>query len=347
MIEKKIETVIWFHTAFLGDLVLSTAAINCLRKARPEIRQIMVTSPLGAKILGKHPNIDRVVVVDKKKDNLISSILKLRQELVHEKAGESCVLLQVHTSYRSSLITRCLGIPVVSYREAGFSFLASKRCNRVSALHESARVGLLLEVIGIPREQILAARPSLPALALPHQLQSSLDKLSRPIVAIAPGSVWATKKWPIESYCELAKRIVAAGFAVIVLGSDKEKADGDAIENSLMGEKSVINLCGKTSLDDLCGLYPQIDYLIANDSSPIHFASAYNIPTVAIFGATVQSMGFGPLSEGSVVASIDMSCRPCSDHGPKVCPLKHFDCMKKLSVEHVFKLLDTCVTQAK
>ena len=92
-----------------------------------------------------------------------------------------------------------------------------------------------------------------------------------------------------------------------------------------------------TALEDLPGLFKRCRLLVSNDSSPIHFASAVNLPTVAIFGATIPEMGFGPTADQSSSIGISLDCRPCSDHGPMVCPLGHFRCMKELSAEMVFE----------
>ena len=52
-------------------------------------------------------------------------------------------------------------------------------------------------------------------------------------------------------------------------------------------------------------------------------------PTLAVFGPTVPAFGFGPLAPGSVTAGVvDLACRPCDPHGPRVCPLGHWRCMR-------------------
>ena len=76
--------------------------------------------------------------------------------------------------------------------------------------------------------------------------------------------------------------------------------------------------------------------LVTNDSAPLHLASAMGTPTVAIFGATVPAFGFGPLAARRAIAeTAGLECRPCSSHGPQVCPLGHFKCMKELDAQRV------------
>jgi heptosyltransferase-2 len=76
--------------------------------------------------------------------------------------------------------------------------------------------------------------------------------------------------------------------------------------------------------------------LVTNDSAPLHLATAVGTPIVAVFGPTVPSFGFGPRGpRDAVVEHPSLGCRPCSAHGPQVCPLGHHRCMRELSVETV------------
>jgi heptosyltransferase-2 len=81
--------------------------------------------------------------------------------------------------------------------------------------------------------------------------------------------------------------------------------------------------------------------LVTNDSAPLHFAQAVDTPTVAIFGSTVPSFGFGPRGPRDRVVQVDgLPCRPCSAHGPPSCPLGHHLCMKSLSVQDVLQAIE-------
>jgi heptosyltransferase-2 len=56
---------------------------------------------------------------------------------------------------------------------------------------------------------------------------------------------------------------------------------------------------------------------------------------VAIFGPTVPAFGYGPVNPGDLIAEIALACRPCSLHGPQVCPLGHHNCMKGQAAEAI------------
>lgn len=343
-LNKNIDSVIWLQTSFLGDVILNTAAFNVLKSHAPDVKQVLITTPVGAKALSEHPSLDHILVFDKKKTSLLKAIYELRKKLKQLDLGNS-VILQAHKSFRSSFLTVNLPYPRITYEESSFK-IGARTVPRVAVLHESQRAGLLLEPLGIDRADIVDGRMSLAQAPLNAELNAQLSNLKTKLVAMAPGSVWGTKRWPAESYAELAQKILDDGKKLLLLGSAQEEAQAAVIRERIGSHQNLIDLVGKTSLDDLRGIYPKLDLIVCNDSSPIHYASAFNVPTIAIFGATVEGMGFGPRAQGSMVlgSSFEQApCRPCSDHGPQTCPLGHFVCMKGVAVSRVYDAITSAL----
>jgi heptosyltransferase-2 len=335
------QRVVWIQTAFLGDLVLTTAAIRLLAQQRPELQQFMVTTPLGSDLFQGVKELTETIVFDKEKSSLLQSFRRVKESL--SKLGceqDNTVTLQAHRSFRSSLLSRYLGYYTITYRQTNFAFLANMRIERVATFHEVQRIALLLTGLGIERECLSTMRPCLDPLPLlgTEAWHEKILKATGKVLAIAPGSVWGTKMWPIEYYQQLVQKLgTHQNFSILLLGSKKERWLTDQLVLSGDVDRT-INLAGKTTLDDLRRVYPRLNLLVSNDSSPIHFASAFGVPTLALFGATVPAMGFGPLAPGSKTMGVKgLSCRPCSDHGPKVCPKGHFKCMLDLKVEDVYQ----------
>jgi heptosyltransferase-2 len=157
-----------------------------------------------------------------------------------------------------------------------------------------------------------------------------------PLLAMAPGSAWATKRWPY--YAALARRLTLLG-RVVILGSDGDSHLAQEIVAETFG--SAIDATGKLSLLASAALIGRAHVLVTNDSAPLHLASAMNTPTVALFGPTVTSLGFGPLADARQVAEVPMlACRPCDAHGPRACPLTHWRCMRDLTVAEVLDAVD-------
>jgi heptosyltransferase II len=85
--------------------------------------------------------------------------------------------------------------------------------------------------------------------------------------------------------------------------------------------------------------------LVTNDSAPLHLATAVGTPVIALFGPTVPEFGFGPRRPGDLTLGRgELPCRPCSRHGPQVCPLKHHRCMRDLSVDAVIAAMTTVLS---
>lgn len=121
-----------------------------------------------------------------------------------------------------------------------------------------------------------------------------------------------------------------------------ENADEIVPENSSEATVNVYNLAGKLSLPELAAFLRRLHAYTGNDSGPMHLAWVQGTPVSAVFGPTVRSLGFFPRAlnvHNAVVLEIDLPCRPCGLHGPKVCPLAHHRCMTGIEPARVWKSL--------
>jgi heptosyltransferase-2 len=152
------------------------------------------------------------------------------------------------------------------------------------------------------------------------------------LVALAPGSVWATKRWPY--YPALAQQLVLRGVRPVIIGAPEDAPLADAI---IAGSgEPVVNATGRLTLLASAELLRRCTAVVTNDSAPQHLASAVGTPTITVFGPTVPEFGFGPLAPGSVsLGHPTLPCRPCDPHGPRRCPLGHWRCMRELETPPV------------
>jgi heptosyltransferase-2 len=158
------------------------------------------------------------------------------------------------------------------------------------------------------------------------------------LLALAPGSIWGTKRWP--HFPALAARLAPLYRLVVVGGADDNALAAEIARAS--GPERVINATGKLSLLASTELLSRCAALVTNDSAPQHLASAAGTPTLTIFGPTAPEFGFGPLApRHATIGNESLTCRPCHPHGPKVCPLGHWKCMRELEVEQVSRALNS------
>jgi len=161
-------------------------------------------------------------------------------------------------------------------------------------------------------------------------------------VAIAPGSVWPTKRWPQESFVNLCKLLSEQEkIAFLIGGSDDQRLCFDI---AAAVATNVFNLAGQLTWRQSAELLKRCSVVVTNDSAPTHLAAAVGTPTVAIFGPTVTGFGFYPLRLNSLVVEMNLPCRPCGIHGSKKCPIATHECMVGISVTEVMKAVDKVVT---
>jgi heptosyltransferase-2 len=153
------------------------------------------------------------------------------------------------------------------------------------------------------------------------------------VIALAPGSIWFTKRWPTDHYTQLVKLLESDGFYVVFIGAKAEKELCNKIISD-SGSKG-INFAGSTSVLESAAIISQCDLLICNDSGAMHIANAVKTDVVAFFGPTVQSIGYFPYRENDKVFELSMDCRPCGKHGNNKCPLEHHNCMKNITPQEV------------
>jgi heptosyltransferase-2 len=313
------------QTSFLGDTVLTTPLLSQLANRGPVD---VVTTPAAAAVLANHPAVRAIIPYDKRgAERGAGGMLRLARRL---RAARYDVAFLAQGSWRSAAIAWLARIPQrIGFDTSAGRLLYTRRVPYRDDLHHAARLLLLSRPNG--REPTPAELE--PSLFPGDRERADVDALlmahgvapGRPLVALAPGSVWATKRWPY--YPELAQ-ILADEARIVVVGS---AADSPLARAVAVAAPGVIDTTGQLSLLASAELIRRCGVLVTNDSAPMHLASAMGTPTVAVFGPTVPEFGFGPLApRASVVGHDTLPCRPCDRHGPQRCPLGHHRCMREL-----------------
>ncbi|MEJ2542600.1 MAG: glycosyltransferase family 9 protein [Calditrichaceae bacterium] len=171
--------------------------------------------------------------------------------------------------------------------------------------------------------------------SIQEELYEKIPEIStNDYIAIAPGAAHYTKKWPIENFIELLSIIDEKwNGKIVILGGPADIDDGSELELN----SKVINLTGKLSLLESTIVIKNAKTLISNDSGVMHIATAVKTPVLAIFGSTVEELGFFPFrSEHCVIQNEGLKCRPCSHVGKDYCPKGHFRCMLDIKPDFVY-----------
>ena len=158
------------------------------------------------------------------------------------------------------------------------------------------------------------------------------------LVAIAPGSMWDTKRWDAVHYSELIAQLTRRGLQVSLIGSPEERELCDRIRSNVKdaGDRVQV-LAGRMSLAETARYLATVQLLVCNDSGAMHLASLSQTETVAIYGPTVLDFGYRPWSSVATVIEppYELKCRPCGSHGHRKCPIGTHECMHSILPETV------------
>ncbi len=317
------------QTAFLGDAVLTTPLIAELAKNGPVD---VVVTPAAAAVLANNPAIRTLIPYDKNgADRGFGGFIRLAGRL---RTGKYDAAYLAQQSVRSGALALASG----AGKRSGFAAAAGKlfynrRVPYRGDVHHAQR---LLDLAGAPAPEVLRPRlyPGISERAAVDRLLALNEPASEaPLVALAPGSMWSTKRWP---YFQDVARELGHDAQIVVIGSPDDQALAKEVARA--GGTSAINAAGQLSLLGSAELIRRCAVIVTNDSSPQHLAAAMGTATVTVFGPTVPRFGFGPLSKNSATVGLEsLECRPCDSHGPQKCPLGHWRCMLELAPAQVVK----------
>lgn len=324
---------------WLGDAVMSLPALEALRNSLPNQHLAALARAGVADIYRLSGLCDEVIALPSPKGkggwkDLARACLALRP-----RKFETGILFP--NSMESALSLRLTGTQRRwGYNRDGRGWLLSRKVSPPqpgeTRTHE---VYYYLELL-----RRLDLIPALPSNAVPrlHLSATSLERgrrvlheagISESVLALSPGAANSrAKQWLPTSFVEVASRVAAeTGFSVAVFGTPQEKDVCDGIARQLQ-DRGILarSLAGVTTLSDFICAIAVCQLLITNDSGGMHVGYAAGVPTVAIFGPTIEE-ATGPLGERSRVVREPVECSPCM---LKDCPIDH-RCMTRVSPERV------------
>lgn len=315
------------QTAFIGDVVLATPVIEKLKRFYPEASIDFLLRKGNEQLLSGNPNVREVLVWDKRQSKYAGLAAIVRR--VRSERYDWVINCQRFAA--SGLLTALSGAKgMAGFRKNPFSFAFTRRVAHVYGsadrpVHEVDRNLALIEHLTDGSFERPRLYPSDADMAKAAALAAN-----RTYICIAPTSVWFTKQFPTNKWLELLQRLPSDRL-VFLLGAGSDAAACEAIRTALP-RQMIVNLAGKLSLLESAALMQGAAMNYANDSAPVHIASALNAPIAAVFCSTVPAFGFTPLSDRSVVVEVAeaLPCRPCGLHGRRSCPLGHFACAERV-----------------
>ena len=347
---KDFKNILVVQTAFIGDLILTLPLVQICKKLFPASAIDVVVTPDGKELCANHPDIREAIAFDKRgADRGVGGLMRLSRSL---RSRFYDLALVPHRSLRSAALVSLSRIPVrIGFDRSSGKLLLTETVQYSRTVHEIDRNLSLLKPVSeatVPRQ--------LPRLYPSESDKSRVDRLlveleivgPETLVAIAPGTLWNTKRWLKERFSSLAVNLHKSGLEIVLIGGRDDQILCDEVRTH-SSSSHVYSAAGMLSLLQSVELIRRCKVLICNDSAPMHMAAAAGTPVVAIFGATVPAFGFGPSGpEDVVVETQGLKCRPCSIHGGEKCPIETFDCMNNITYESVFRnVMEVLATSAQ
>ena len=313
----------------IGDIVLTTPVIRCLKKQVPEAEIHYLVKGSFRSVLKHNPYIDKLHVLTGNLETIISELKKEEYDYV----------IDLHHNLRSLRVKNRLNKKSFSFQKLNIEkyIFTRLRLNFLPKVHIVDRYLKTVESFGVKND----GEGLDFFIAKQDQIQNHFIPASHHAgyIACVIGAGHETKKLPVHKWKEFCQK---SELPVILLGGNEDIAQGNAI--AAVDPVKVFNSCGKFSINQSADLIRRAVVVLSNDTGFMHIAAALKKPIVSLWGNTVPVFGMYPyygekfLAQQprlpyDVVETKGLWCRPCSKLGYRKCPLGHFKCMENIPVD--------------
>jgi heptosyltransferase-2 len=349
-IVPQIDHLVILAPNWLGDAVMALPAIADVRRAAAGARIAVAARPSVAPLFALVPEIDETIVLKRRASiGDVSSWRGIGAELAGRQF-EAALLLP--NSIHSTLIAARAGIPERwGYRAPLRTGLLTRAIARRPAVHQVDYYQQLVAGLGFAngaREPRIRVAESMRAAGERLLGDAGWDGI-KTLIALAPGAAYGgAKRWPPESFAELAASLAADGVSCVLVGSAADRVTCGEVARAVSavvgadseraadppkrlwrdaGHATFIDLVGRTDLATLAGVLTCCRALVTNDSGAMHLAAAAGVAVTAVFGPTNEH-ATRPVGDAHVVVTRPVWCRPCM---LRECPINH-RCMRGVRV---------------
>lgn len=312
----------------IGDIVLTTPIIRCLKKQEHDTEIHFVLKEGYKEVLLHNPYIDKLHLL---RDDLNKTINELKEEKFD-------FIIDLHKNLRSLKIKRALKVPSDSFNKLNWRkyLLVNFKINWLPDKHIVDRYFEAVHVYGIKNDE-----EGLDYFISEEEERSAMKRIKEipaHYLALAIGARFMTKQYPQEKLVELCRKIRQP---IIILGG-KEDVER-ALQISKESGNHVYNMCAKLSLNESAAVLKHAEKILTNDSGLMHIAAAFKKEMVVFWGNTIPGFGMYPYKTSHYNAEVTgLKCRPCSKLGyKKKCPKGHFKCMAEIDQQ---KVLDQIIS---
>ena len=339
----------------MGDVILTSPLIRCIKKTFPDAEIDFVVDKNFVEAIQFNPYLNKIIIYDKTKTSTVNNLIK--KELANDYK-----IIDLQNNFRSINFRKGLGKNIAAipkrrlqklcltilkinlFEKISIPQLYIKTANKFDIKNDGKGLELWLNN-ETPDNYLLEKKQNIP-------LSNAIKNNKNCIIAVAPSAKHKTKQWLPEYFADLLIKLHKQYTVRFYLLGGKDDYEVCCLieniikqnykENDVEENGIISNHSGKTSILETAKLIDECALLITNDTGIMHIGAARQIPTVSIFGSTSPAFGFAPYfgetqNNMAKICSVALKCQPCSHIGKKKCPKNHFNCMKLLKPEMVFK----------
>lgn len=320
----------------MGDVMMTTPAIRALRRASPERRITLLTSPEGGELAEMLPDVDEIILYRPPwmKAAAVAQDAADDRAMIDRLRAENFDAAAIFTVYSQNplpvaLLCHLAGIPLrlAHCRENPYRLLTEwvpEKEPQKQIRHEVQRQLDLVAAVGcrVDDDRLRLHIPERAALKIRHLLDGSGIELDRPWMLVHAGAYAASRRYPPEMYAEAAA--VLGGkldFQLVFTGVEAERELIEEIRSRLAFR--TVSLVGRLALAEFAALIDAAPLLLSNNTGPVHLAAALGTPTVVLYALT--NLQRTPWKTPQRVLFHDVPCNNCLK---SVCPLEHHRCLR-------------------
>lgn len=310
----------------IGDIVLTTPAIRCLKKQVTDAEVHFLTKENFKTVTEGNPYIDKFFYFKNDLSLLIKAL----------KSEHYDYIIDLHDNFRTKRIGWALKAKTLTYNKERVEkfILTQLHINKMSGRHIADRCVDVLADFGVVNDGMGLD------YFIPEYAEIKMNDLPVPhmvgYIAIVIGASYYTKKLPVHKLQELCRKL---NYPIILVGGKEDFAEAEAIAS--VDTIRVYNACGKFSLHESADLVRKSQLVISHDTGLQYIACAFDKQVLAIWGGTSPLLDVEPYYASSVMDRYQnflvpgLSCQPCSNFGTKTCPKKHFKCMEEQDIDAI------------
>lgn len=309
---ETLRNILIIKPSSLGDIILALPALSALRGSFPDSKISWLVHSEFIPLLRNHPHLTEIIPFDREFLGkawfhpgafacLVSLISRLRRSKFDAVFDFQGLFRTASLGWLSGCKKR---FGMANARELGHIFYTHKVIQNQGCVH---LVDYYLKIIQTAGASDLSVQFILPensaAVDSVGRLLAKYGVVPNNYAVFVTGSAHPDKCWPIERFAALAKKISSAYHLPIVATGNAFEAK--TVENFKgIANVPMVNLAGRTSLNELVALMRSAALVVSNDTGPGHIAAALGRPLVLIFGYSNPAR-VAPYRRNNCIAAIE------------------------------------------